>query len=195
MQEVISPLAQIIRRAAESKADGPIANARKRLADASDEVVLLLDVSSSMGDYVGTFAMRKCDHLAVALKDVLMYHPKIRIITFGMLVNELDDPARLPAPAGGTPMAKALSVAQKYKPRKTIIVTDGMPTDGEENVRAAAQRLTGVIDAVYCGHDGHKAAEFLQSLCRDTGGTQMTWDGYKGEIGSHIRGLIGAPAK
>lgn len=60
--ELVSPLAEIIRRAAESKADGPIAKIKKRLADASSEVVLLADTSSSMEDLVGHTNMRKCDH-------------------------------------------------------------------------------------------------------------------------------------
>lgn len=192
-QEIISPLSQIIRRAAESKVVGPIAAIKRRMADASDEVVLLVDTSSSMIETVGGLGMRKCEHLAIAVKDVLPYHPRIRIISFGLLVKEVATADKIPSPSGGTPLAKALILAQKYKPRKTIIVSDGQSTDAEALVIHAAEVLTGTIDCIYCGQDGDYAAAFLQSLCRDSGGVSFTWDGYKGEIGSRIRGLLGAP--
>lgn len=189
--EVISPLAQIIRRAAESKAEGPIGLRKRRMADATDEVVVLADTSDSMDEMVGGLQMRKCEHLMIALKDVLLYHPKIRIISFGRFVREVPDLAAMPAPDGGTPLGKALELAKKYKPRKTIIVSDGCP-DSEEHARTAATKLTGIIDAIYCGPDQHPAVKFLQSLCQDCAGVQVSWNGYS-EIGSHIRGLIGAP--
>lgn len=187
--EIVSPLADIIRRAAESKIEGPFAKLKKRMADATNEIVVLADTSDSMDERVGNLNMRKCEHLVIALKDVLQYYPKIRIISFGTLVKEVDHPDHLPAPSGGTPLAKALVLAQKFRPRKTIIISDGCP-DNQITAKTEADKLTGVIDSVYCGPENHPAADFLESLCKDAGGTRFTWDGYRGEISSVIRGLL-----
>lgn len=187
--EIVSPLADIIRRAAESKIEGPFAKLKKRMANASSEIVVLVDTSDSMSERVGNLNMRKCEHMKIALKEVLKYYPKIRIISFGTLVREVDHPDHLPPPSGGTPLAKALMLAQKFRPRKTIIISDGCP-DNQTTAKEAADELTGVIDSVYCGQENHPAADFLESLCKGAGGARFTWDGYRGEISSVIRGLL-----
>jgi hypothetical protein len=92
---------------------------------------------------------------------------------------------------GGTNLAGALEVAARRKPRKTIVISDGLP-DSEIAALEAAERMTGAIDTIYCGPDEHPAVQFLQKLSRQTGGREVTWDG-RHEISGIIRGLLPAP--
>lgn len=187
--DLISPLQEIIKRAAANKIDGPVARIKKRLADSTSEIVILADCSGSMSDFIGSVGIRKCDHLKIALADVLKYYPTIKIIAFNSTARVIDGLTDLPAPSGGTALAKALVVASKFKPRKTIIISDGLP-DSQPLALEAAEAITGVIDVIYCGPEGSPAIDFMQRLARDCGGTQFSWDGYRGEISSAIRRLL-----
>ena len=191
--EVYLPLADVVKRAAQSQVQGPAAKMKRRFADASLEVVVLCDLSSSMLDFIGNSGLRKYEHLAIALKDLMKSFPKVRLVVFNDLPRVLNVAADLPYPAGGTAMAKALHFIKKWKPRKTILISDGLPDD-EQAALAAADQLTGAIDTIYCGPDEHPAVEFLRRLSRDTGGVQVTWDGYKGELASSVRALIAPPS-
>jgi len=191
-QELLAPLQEVIRRAAESKVEGPATKLRARFESASNEIVLLADCSGSMNDLIGSLGMTKAEHLQIALKDVLALYPKIRLIAFHSYAKEIATAAELPKPTGGTNLARALEMAGRHKPRKTIVISDGLP-DNQETALKAAEAITGAIDTIYCGPDQHPAVEFLNRLSRQTGGKQVTWDGYRGEISTAIRGLLAAP--
>lgn len=197
MGEVASPLANIIRKAAEKQVEGPVAKLRKRFTEASGQVFLLCDVSYSMNDFVGNGSMRKCEALQIAVDDVLKHHPKIRVVAFGSIPLELGPNDRMPQAGtslgSGTDLALALECIRPYKPRKTIIITDGMPDD-EDAAEEAAEQLTGAIDTIYCGPEEHPAIHFLKGLAKKYAGTShMVFDGYR-EISETIRGLLPPPA-
>src|SRR5579872_3281205 len=186
------PLSEIVRRAAQRKIteDPREAKIKARLDDASDEVVLLIDTSGSMNDPIGDMAMHKSEHAQVALDDLLANYPKIRVFAFGSRCVEILN-GKLPWPAGGTDMAGALKSIAHIRPRKTVIISDGMP-DNADRAKEAAEKLTGVIDTIYCGPDGHPAISFLRSLCRLSGGVHVTWEG-RHTLTGPVRALIGAP--
>jgi hypothetical protein len=209
MSELVNPLAEIIRRAAESKTEGgPASKLKKRYSEASEEVLIVADCSSSMDDHIGNSGLKKSQHLAIALRDVLSAHPNIRLIAFDTTAEEIANiPAWLDALAlqaagkptsypviisGGTNLDQGLKLAATLKPRKTIVISDGQPTCSEQAALDEADKMTGRIDTIYCGADTHPAVDFLRKLARLSGGVQVTWDGYKTEISGAIRGLLTA---
>lgn len=240
--DLVSPLAEIIKRAATQTAvEGPAARLRKRFEGCSGIVAVLLDVSGSMQDTVGgvppilvgggapVSRMTKWDHLQYALRDVMNCgHTGLRLIAFGAQVAPVGKhqwegnrcirsvttvdgksidckavrteanadaqcPAAVPIPCGGTPLDLAIQAAVALKPRKTIIISDGLP-DSPEACVAGIEALTGAVDTIYCGPDADPAVQFLRSLARAGAGTHVTWDGYRqASLGNAIRGLLPAP--
>jgi hypothetical protein len=192
--EIASPLQEIIRKAMESKAEGPIAKLRKRFDGCSPVIVALVDVSSSMNEGIGALGLSKYQHLQAALKDVFESHPRIKIIAFGWKARMVDNPTQLPAPDDGdTDLAAGLALAARLKPRKTIVISDGLPTNADRALKVA-EKMTGSIDTIYCGQESHdEPIAFLRQLARETGGTEIVWDGYKASIGSTIRAMLEAP--
>ena len=192
MTELSAPLAEIVRRASERTVEGPAAKLKLRFANASDEIIVLCDCSGSMADRLGDLTTSKWEHLRITLEDILKTHPKIRVIAFASDA-ELASGASLPTPCGGTDLARGLQLAGQFKPRKTIVISDGMP-DSKEHARAAADAMTGAIDTIYCGPDGEtEAIGFLRSLARSTGGCHVTWAGYRSPLGPGIRALLPPP--
>lgn len=193
--ELSNILNDIVKRAAEipvGKSD-EIARLRQRFAGASKVKVALVDVSGSMGDLIGLGDVPKIEHCRIALTDLLVSHPDMKIIAFGSIVQTLKSPADLPTKFnlwGGTNLAGAIEEAILLKPARTIIISDGVP-DNERSAIDACQRITGQIDCVYCGPDQHPAVQFLASLAKLGGGTQMTFDGCL-ELGTMMHRLLGA---
>ncbi len=190
--EVVSPLKSIINRLASTEVQGPAAQMKKRFADCSNAIVVLCDCSGSMDDGIGGLDLSKFEHLKIALEDILQTWPQIKLVAFSSLAKEVKGPKNLPPPGGGTDLARALLFAAKWRPRKTIVISDGMP-DHEGAALAAAQGLTGAIDTIYCGPDEHPAVEFLRRLSRECAGSSVVWDGVKMGITYAIRGLLPAP--
>ncbi len=192
--DLTAPLLDIVKRAGENKLEGLATKVKRRFVNCSDEILLVCDCSGSMDDLIGSADLTKWDHLKIAVKDVLLLYPKIRLIAFASFVREVKTVDDLPVPAGGTGLARALKAAMRHRPRKTIIISDGLPDDEEEAIQVAGQ-LTGSIDTIYCGPDSHPAVEFLRKLAHDTGGIQVVWDGYKATLSSAVRGLLAAPTQ
>lgn len=161
--------------------------------------------------------MTKWDHLQYALRDVIASgHLGLRLIYFGSRValvpkhpwkqdvcvkcKVAKSPsnvheqcvAAIPPPGGGTPLDRAIEEASKLKPRKTIIISDGLP-DHAEACMEAIETLSGAVDTIYCGPDADPAVQFLRSLARAGAGTHVTWDGYR-QLSQTIRGLLPPPA-
>ncbi len=190
-----SVLRDIVKKAATAPTNATtneeLAKLRKRFDNCSDAVVVLADCSGSMSDLIGRTDIRKIDHLRIALTDLLQAHPKIVLIAFGSYpkvlrgVDDLPDYFHL---MGSTGLTEAIEMAIPMKPRRTIIITDGCPDDATGST-AAIDDLTGRIDTVYCGPDGHPAVDFLLSLARKGAGRHMTFDGCH-ELSPMIRGLL-----
>lgn len=193
-EELTSPLANVIKAAMNSKPDGPLAQMREKIEHrtkkASDLVVILADCSGSMAEPIGTLDITKFEHLKIALQDVLRHHPECKVVVFNSAVYPVTG-ATVPPPFGGTDLARGLEFVAKWRPRKTVIISDGLP-DSEQAATLAADRMTGIIDTIYCGPDSHPAIQFLRSLSRDTGGVSIIWNGTQTALASNIRGLIEA---
>ena len=192
--EVSSPLADIIKKAMNSKASGAVSEAKakieKRMKGASSEILVVCDLSGSMSDPIGDGSVSKYQHLKIALADIRRSYSKVRVILFSSGAEEWKGGA-IPMPGGGTDLAGALRFAMQWRPRKTIIISDGLPDD-QWAAQTAADAITGEVDTIYCGPDGHPAIQFLRSLAHSTGGVSLNWDGYSTQLGTHVKGLLTA---
>jgi hypothetical protein len=162
------PLADLLRKAASTlpKTTGETEKQRQRHAHASNARVLLLDVSSSMDDPAGP-TKRKIEMLREAVADVLPAMAGCRVIAFSTSARDITG-GYIPDPNGGTAMHLGLAMAESLKPRQTLVVSDGQP-DSEDSALKVADRMTGVIDVIFCGPDGDtQAISFLQKLARTT---------------------------
>jgi Mg-chelatase subunit ChlD len=163
---------------------------RRRLDDAGSDIVVVADVSSSMAEPAGD--RRKID----VLRDALATVPQdCRMVAFSSVAQDIRDAAGLPAPAGGTALDRALDHAGKYRPRRTIVISDGEP-DNEAAALAAAGRLSGVIDVIYCGRDGNaRALDFMRRLARAGGGAVVTYDISRQAPNASVKALAAAVAR
>lgn len=142
---------------------------QKRLAGASDAVVIVCDVSTSMDEHAG--ALRKIDILRDALKSVVLQYPGARILAFSSAPQWSS--ANLPEPSGGTALHLALRLAATLRPAGTVVLSDGEP-DNDDMALEAAEQMTGKIDVIYCGPDSNKKARnFMYRLARRGGGTAV----------------------
>lgn len=173
-KSLTNPLQALIARAAQSpKETGTVARFQQRLNDASDAIVILVDVSSSMGQAAGV--RQKIDLLRDALAHVLPQIPASRLIAFSSFPREVT-PFTLPAPSGGTDLTAALRYILPYAPQKTVVISDGQP-DNQATALDAARQLTGVIDVIYCGPDSDgEAIAFMQRLAAIGEGTITVTD-------------------
>lgn len=192
--ELSHALLSVLQKAAETQVEGPASARARRMKNAGSDVVVLADLSGSMQDVIGSSGLPKYHHLKIALDDVMKYHPTVRVVAFADNIRLIKSVSELPKAGGvlgtGTGLAQAIRYASKrWKPRKTIIISDGLPND-EDDALEASQAITGQVDAIYCGPDNHPAVKFLASLTKACGGESHVWDGYRGEIASHIRGLL-----
>lgn len=123
---------------------------------------LLLDVSDSMSEFVGTGAeaVRKIDSLRL-----LAERFQLRKFTFsneGTCRESWD----IPEPGGLTDMADAFQVLKSLRVRKIVLITDGLPSNKERALEAASGLQ---IDIVYVGPA--PAPPFLSQLTAATSGS------------------------
>ena len=148
------------------------------MSDSKDQIVILADVSPSMAEADG--GVREHKTRFELLVEALRGLPKeVRIITFSGDTRETRSLAdvQLDASRGGTALHLGIEAAAKYKPVRTVIVSDGEP-DSEPLARQALDKLTGIVDVIYCGNPANSAARnFLESLARaGAGGFYQTGD-------------------
>lgn len=179
------------------KIDGPAAKMKKRFVGATEIEVCLCDVSGSMANTIGSLGVTKWEECRIALQDALITRPNLRIIAFGSGAKEIRDPGELPSPlgemSGRTDLRAALLLAAELRPRRTFIISDGLP-DSTTLATEAAQNLTGRIDTIYCGPEGHAGADYLHSLARVGGGRGVNWEG-RTQLTEILRPLLCAPAE
>jgi hypothetical protein len=168
---------------------------RARISGAGSGVVILADVSSSMAEAAG--GRRKIDLLRDAIASAWPDLPGTTVIAFGSTAEAVPGPADLPPPSGGTALHLALDVAAKARPVRTLVVSDGRP-DSESAAMAAADRLPGVIDVIYCGPDSDAdAIAFMYRLARIGGGRVVVRDvarEARPRLDGAVRAALGLPA-
>jgi hypothetical protein len=165
---IANPLQFLINQAANTESLGEVSRLRQRQQNATDEIVILADVSTSMDESAG--GKKKIEILREALSKAWPNAPNARLIAFSCLPVFLSDPQNLPEPSGSTALHLAIESAQSFKPSRTLVISDGRPDD-EASALSAADDLTGQIDVIYCGPEGEtQAILFLQKLARRTGG-------------------------
>jgi hypothetical protein len=176
--ELTNPLQSLIAGAAKTlpAETGKTAAYKRRFDGATEAVVILADVSGSMDESAG--GKRKIDHLREALEAVcppLASRDWPVMLAFNSAVRALTSPVEIGSPSGGTALHLAIDEAAKRAPQKTIVISDGQPDD-EQAALDAAERLTGLIDVIYCGPEGGAGLAFLRRLARSTGGSVVTCD-------------------
>ena len=159
------------------------AGAPKRHADSGgNRHVILCDVSSSMASSAGTDRGSRIFRGTATGSDLGTYPTGVclRGHSHGL-------PQELPPPLGGTALHLGLDEAAKLNPAATLVVTDGEPNEARLAV-AAAGRLRGRIDVIYCGDTSDlEAIGFCRLLARMGKGqcgstTGTVWSGISGTM-------------
>jgi hypothetical protein len=195
-RDLSNPLQALIKGAAKGlpATTGETERFKARLSGAGQGVVILADTSSSMAESAG--ARTKAEILREALDQVWPDLQGGRLVAFDSTSRELMSPTTLPSPSGGTALHLALDAAAAHRPAKTLVITDGRP-DSESEALAAADRLCGVIDVIYCGPDVDQVAiDFLRRLARLGAGRAVIRDVVKvywPALSADIRTVLGLP--
>ncbi len=196
-RDLSNPLQALIAGAAQAlpSTTGDTDRHRARIAGAGSGVVILADVSSSMGEAAGR--RRKADLLADAIASAWPDLPGATLIAFGSTVSAVPGPSDLPPPSGGTALHLALDAAAAVHPARTLVVSDGRP-DSESAALASADRLAGVIDVIYCGPDSDaEAIAFMYRLARVGCGRVVVRDvarESRPRLDTAVRAALGLPA-
>ncbi len=159
-------------------------------ADTGAATVIIVDCSGSMRD------SDKMGMVTRALETIWPEAKKARLLAFGDAVEACATPADLPKPDGGTAMHLALKRAAVLMPAKVIVISDGLPDDQDEALRAAGH-VPGVIDTIYCGPDGdRRAIAFMNKLGSIGGGQSVIRDIAKTRelLAPVFREMLGLPA-
>jgi hypothetical protein len=148
------------------------------MSDSKDQIVILADVSPSMAEADGGVRERKT-RFALLVEALRGLPREVRIITFSGGTRETRSitEVQLDNGMGGTALHLGIEAAARHKPVRTIIISDGEP-DSEPLARQALDKLTGIVDVIYCGNPTNAAARgFLESLARaGAGGFYQTGD-------------------
>lgn len=187
----INPLQNIIKRAATSlpPATGKVAIEQERINRRRGEIVILADISASMGAPAWG-GHRKIDLLRDAVNAVLQ-QTSARLIAFSAAAREV---GTIPEPEENTNLADALDSARALDPGQVLVISDGSP-DSEEKAIAAAKKFRGVIDVLYIGPENDKAAiAFMKRLANAAGGDVQSFDlvkiGNSQKLLTHIAGFL-----
>ena len=171
-----APLSSIIARLQSQPIDNEVTAIKRRIQHASQRKFVLCDLSGSMDDFVGSQGLTKLSLLKTALKDTIKHNSAIEIVGFSNTPFPVKhgDVDRMRT-ISSTNLALALQYLAQHRPLKTIVISDGMPDD-EEAALHAANQITGTIDVIYCGPDGHDSAlDFMRRLTKLGGGVVEKW--------------------
>lgn len=165
------------------------------MSDRRDQVVIIADVSPSMETRDG--GSREGKTRFQLLKEALAQLPnEVKIVTFSGTVREVSNASQVTFidDFGGTALHLGIEAAIKHKPVRTVIISDGEP-DSEELARAAVDKITGIVDVVFCGDPKNlHAKRFLEDLAKSaTGGFYETGDqiDVTKQLPAVIAGLLG----
>lgn len=170
--DLTNPLQSIIAAAAKLPATTG-ATARHHQRQYMPGLLIIADVSGSMAERAG--GRTKYDHLKSALDSVMGSTAGAHLLAFSSHAEECTADT-LPPASGGTALHLALEAAPLYKAGHIIVISDGEPDD-EARALAAAGKLPGIIDVIYCGADSNtKAMAFMRALARAGGGRVIVND-------------------
>lgn len=187
----VNPLQGLIKRAAQTlpATTGKVAVQQDRIDRRRGQVVILADISASMG---GPAAgdKRKIDILRDAIVGVTQ-STSARVFVFSNTAREVH---AIPEPENNTNLAGALLHVQRLDPGVTLVISDGQP-DNEKAALDAARQFRGVIDVLYIGPESdHAAINFMKRLAAAAGGDVRTHDvarlGNSQQLLGHIAGLL-----
>ncbi len=163
MSDLINPLESILSQAAQLPHSGALKAINKRLNANSNLSLILLDTSLSMAQHLKS-GERKIDILRNATSRPIQENE--RAIAFSSDAQIITGFANIPEPNGGTNMECAIALAATYRPKATLIISDGVP-DCETKALSAAQKLTGVINCLFIGNQKDtQAIAFMRKLAR-----------------------------
>lgn len=163
MSNLTNPLESILSQAAQLPDSGALKAIDERLNANSNLSLILLDTSLSMAQYLKS-GERKIDILRNATSRPI--EAKKIAIAFSSNAQIITGFADIPEPNGGTNMEEAIALAATYRPRATLIISDGIP-DSETKALSAAKKLTGVINCLFIGNEEDKnAIAFMRKLAR-----------------------------
>lgn len=159
-------------------------------------IILLLDVSGSMGDPMRDRDGRNVGPKIKGLRDSvrgIQSEREIPMVAFpfpwngdGKYVTEI------PNPGGGTPLHEAIDFAKVEKAGRAIVISDGEPDDRQRALQSAKD-FGGRIDVVFVGTPGSSGEEFLKMLAEATGGESFTGDlSDPKQLTSKVLGLLGS---
>lgn len=131
--------------------------------------MLLLDISGSMSQHV--CENRKIDILRNAVKDI----KNARMFVFSDDCRETA--GYIPEPESSTDLVNAFGIIRLEinKDTNLLLVSDGIPDEPEESIRAA-KSLGIPVNVMYIGRKGDRGEEFMWQLAKATGGKEITAD-------------------
>lgn len=197
LQGVIGQAAQTPpKTGATAKAQTKVNNVTRRMAGASDQQIVLVDVSASMAE-TDIGGKTRFAYLQDALRFAMP--PGAKLISFSTLPHVLQSIADLPAPGGTTSMHLALEMVEMDKPQHTLVISDGQPND-KKAALVAAEALTGTIDVIFVGDDNDKEAiAFMNQLARVGAGRVVVHDVTKQRtqavLTQHVKTVLALPPK
>ena len=132
--------------------------------------LVLCDTSGSMDNYTGQ--KRRIDVLRDVLVEITPPNYSGSVWQFDSFCREVFGPPYSPGePSGGTDLAGAIATVARFQPRPLIVVSDGVPQDGEAAL-AEARALNTRIITRFVGDDADFGAiAFMRALawCSDDG--------------------------
>jgi hypothetical protein len=139
------------------------------------DVVVMVDVSGSMGDYYEGEESGLYDTCFDAAADALkqlqeLYPSRVALLQFSSLTQFRPDGTLVPEFAS-TNMTSALEMARMADvPGMTfILISDGYP-DFAEHAKREARKFSQPIHTIYIGREGEAGQEFLEEIARMSGG-------------------------
>lgn len=139
---------------------------------ASEEVMLLLDTSGSMGSPININEPKtRIEGLREAVVEIKQSGSCPMIAFGGPYGGEVRFVDDVPNPSGGTPMAEAINLAKTYGATRVVIISDGAP-DHRPTTLEAARNFGGRIDVVFIGSVGdyEQGEAFMKELAALSGG-------------------------
>ena len=157
----------------------------------------LLDISSSMAEFVGLTGRTRHDMLQQAVSNAALHMQGAIWLAYNDTVQLIERPQDgLPSPEGGTDLTGAFWYAARYGPDLALVISDGRPKDARSALTAAL--LLGCkISTIYCGDESdRKAIAFMRDLANCSragllGSAKVTSLAAPEEVAKQILQLVG----